>query len=158
MGKSDKAKAHGWDFFLSYTGADRKWAEWVAWQLEDAGYRVLIQAWDSVPGSNWMNRMQEGAAHAERTIALLSVAYLRSGYGQQEWQAAQAADPAGFARKLLPMRIEDCPRPGLLRTVVSIDLFGLPPDTAREHLLAQVRGTVSGRAKPAAAPAFPVAD
>jgi hypothetical protein len=30
----------GWDFFISYTGADRAWAEWVAWQLIDAGYKL----------------------------------------------------------------------------------------------------------------------
>jgi len=22
------------DFFISYTAADRKWAEWIAWQLD----------------------------------------------------------------------------------------------------------------------------
>jgi TIR domain len=27
-------------FFVSYTSADRTWAEWVAWQLEQAGYQV----------------------------------------------------------------------------------------------------------------------
>ena len=41
-----------WDFFVSYTSEDRRWAEWVASQLEDAGYRVLVQAWDMVAGSN----------------------------------------------------------------------------------------------------------
>ena len=25
------------DFFVSHAGADRPWAEWVAWQLTDAG-------------------------------------------------------------------------------------------------------------------------
>jgi hypothetical protein len=40
------------DFFVSYTQADRHWAEWIAWVLEEDGYRVLIQAWDFVPGSN----------------------------------------------------------------------------------------------------------
>jgi len=25
------------DFFVSHAGADRAWAEWVAWQLMDAG-------------------------------------------------------------------------------------------------------------------------
>jgi hypothetical protein len=24
------------DFFISYTSNDRAWAEWIAWQLEDA--------------------------------------------------------------------------------------------------------------------------
>ena len=31
----------GWgsdDFFVSHAGADRAWAEWVAWQLTEAGY------------------------------------------------------------------------------------------------------------------------
>jgi hypothetical protein len=46
-----KADADGgaltrWDFFISYTSADREWAEWVAWTLEDAGYTVLVQAWE----------------------------------------------------------------------------------------------------------------
>jgi hypothetical protein len=34
------------DFFISYTSADRAWVEWIAWELEAAGYRTLIQAWD----------------------------------------------------------------------------------------------------------------
>ncbi|WP_307874081.1 MULTISPECIES: TIR domain-containing protein [unclassified Frankia] len=149
-------EAEGWDFFVSYTSVDRAWAEWVAWQLEDAGHRVLIQAWDFVAGSNWQFRMDEGVRHAERTIAILSAAYLTSVYGRQEWQAAQAADPTGFARKLLPIRVEDCPRPGLLGAVVSIDLYGRTPHDAHRHLLDQISGTVTGRAKPTTAPEFPV--
>ncbi|MET9620308.1 toll/interleukin-1 receptor domain-containing protein [Streptomyces sp. NPDC006464] len=27
--------------FVSYAGADRAWAEWVAWHLREAGRRVL---------------------------------------------------------------------------------------------------------------------
>ena len=42
------------DFFISYTQADRAWAEWMAWVLEEDGHKVLIQAWDFVPGSNWI--------------------------------------------------------------------------------------------------------
>ncbi len=26
------------DFFISYTQADRAWAEWIAWTLEEKGY------------------------------------------------------------------------------------------------------------------------
>ena len=39
----------GKDFFISYTAADRAWAEWIAWQLEGAGYDVVLQAWDVAP-------------------------------------------------------------------------------------------------------------
>ncbi|OHV69813.1 TIR domain-containing protein [Pseudofrankia sp. BMG5.36] len=145
-----------WDFFVSYTAVDGRWAEWIAWQLEEAGYRVLIQLWDFVPGSNWQFRMQEGIRFARRTIAVLSHAYLASVYGQVEWQAAYDADPRGFTRRLVPIRLEDCPRPGLLSGVVSIDLFGRPPDEARQRLLDQIRHAVDGRAKPPAPPAFPI--
>jgi WD40 repeat protein len=61
-----------WDFFISYTQADRAWAEWIAWVLEADGFRVLIQAWDFVPGSNWIQSMQAGARDDSRTIAVLS--------------------------------------------------------------------------------------
>ncbi|ADP79549.1 WD40 repeat, subgroup [Pseudofrankia inefficax] len=108
-----------------------------------------------MPGSNWHARMQQGVLFSQRTIALLSNAYLNSVYGQQEWQAAQQADPQGFKRKLLPIRIEDCPRPGLLGLVVSIDLFGRDADDARRHLLDKVEHAIKGRAKPHAAPDFP---
>ncbi|WP_076833906.1 MULTISPECIES: toll/interleukin-1 receptor domain-containing protein [unclassified Frankia] len=145
-----------WDFFISYTAVDRQWAEWVAWQLEDAGYRVLIQAWDFVPGSDWMSSMEQGVRHAGRMVALLSAAYLRSVYGGQEWRAVRAEDPEGFARKLLPVRLEDCDRPGLLRTLVGFDLFGLPAESARVYLLEQIGHSLAGRAKPATAPEFPV--
>ncbi len=150
------ASAVQWDFFVSYTGADRKWAEWIAWQLEDADYRVLVQAWDMVPGSNWSAKMQDGITYAARTIAVLSEAYIGSVYGRQEWQAATVADPEGIYRKLVPIRIEDCARPGLLGQVVSFDLFGLTPSDARTRLLATVSATVAGRAKPTSEPEFPV--
>jgi hypothetical protein len=145
-----------WDFFVSYTQDDRAWAEWVAWQLEDAGYQVLVQAWDFVAGTNWQAGMQQGIARSDRTIALISPAYLRSVYGQQEWQAAQAADPQGFKSKLVPIRIADCDRPGLLAAVVSFDLFQYHDgDAAREYLLKEINNLRQGRAKPVVAPDFP---
>lgn len=80
------------DFFVSYNKADRAWAEWVAWQLEEAGYTTIIQAWDFRPGSNFVLKMQEAAAKAEKTIAILSRDYLNALYTQPEWAAAFAQD------------------------------------------------------------------
>ncbi|HQR35625.1 MAG TPA: toll/interleukin-1 receptor domain-containing protein, partial [Blastocatellia bacterium] len=31
------------DFFISYNKADRAWAEWIAWQLEEAAFSVVIE-------------------------------------------------------------------------------------------------------------------
>jgi hypothetical protein len=53
------------DFFISYTGSDRTWAEWVAWQLEEAGYTTILQAWDFEAGSHCATR----AAPCARPVA-----------------------------------------------------------------------------------------
>jgi hypothetical protein len=32
----------GRDFFISYTAVNRSWAEWIAVQLEQAGYTTVL--------------------------------------------------------------------------------------------------------------------
>lgn len=144
-----------WDFFVSYTAADQVWAEWIAWELEEAGHSVLFQAWDFVPGSHWTSRMRDGMVGARHTLAILSPDYLRSVYGQAEWEAAYRADPQGFARRLIPIRVRDCPRPDLLGGVVSFDLFDCTADEAKRRLQTRIGQALAGRAKPVTAPAFP---
>ena len=87
MTAEGKLRSARWDFFVSYAQADRAWAEWIAWLLEEDGYRVLVQAWDMVAGSNWISRMNQGVQHAARTVAVLSPDYVSSVYGTAERQA-----------------------------------------------------------------------
>ena len=140
------------DFFISYNKADREWAEWIAWQLEEAGYTTVLQAWDFRPGSNFVLEMQRASAEAQRTIAVLSPDYLTALYTQPEWAAAFARDPTGEKGTLLPVRVRECDLKGLLPQIVYIDLVGLDETAAKERLLA---GVGRGRVKPAVAPAFP---
>src|SRR5512132_1862861 len=135
------------DFFVSYSGADRAWAEWIAWVLEEAGYTVVLQAWDFRPGSNFVLEMQQAAAQAERTIAVFSPDFLASRFTAPEWAAAFARDPTGALGLLLPVRVRECEPKGLLPQISYIDLLGVDDkDIARERLLAGVK---RGRAKPA---------
>jgi hypothetical protein len=147
--------ARGVDFFVSYTSADRPWAEWIAWELEHAGHNVIIQAWDILPGANFVLAMDQAARVAERTVAVLSPAFLESPYCAPEWAAAFHADPTGTQRKLVPVRVRDCNPDGLLGSVVYVDVVGLSEAASRAALLA---GVTQGRAKPVGAPAFPGTD
>ena len=148
--------ADGWDFLVSYTQADRAWAEWIAWQLEADGYRVLIQAWDMIPGSDWTHRMHDGVRRASRTVAVLSAAYADSVFATAEWKTAWRDDPLGEQRKLLVFRVADCERPGLLGGVAGVDLFGVGKGSARTRIRSAIRGAITGRAKPADEPEFPL--
>lgn len=58
------------DFFVSYTGADEAWAQWIGWELEEAGYTVILQAWDFTSGSRFVREMHKAAQIANRTIAV----------------------------------------------------------------------------------------
>jgi hypothetical protein len=131
---------------------DLGWAEWIAWQLEAAGYRVLVQAWDFGAGSHFVTEMHRAAEFSARTMAVLSAADLASAHAEAEWQAAWQDDPTGRLRTLLVFRVEDCPRSGLLGQLVTVDLFDVDRDTAISRLLAAAEGR---RGKPAVEPAFP---
>jgi hypothetical protein len=52
--------------FVSYNQADRTWAEWIAWILEEEGYEARIQAWDF--HGNFVLEMDEAAKDAAKTI------------------------------------------------------------------------------------------
>jgi len=145
----------GWgvDFLISYAEADEAWAEWIAWQLEAAGYKVYLQAWDLQAGSNFVRGVMERmSAKATRTLAVLSAAYLASAFAEAQWRTAWAADPSSGSQRLVPVRVEDCPRPGVLGQLVGLDLFGVDQGEARRRLLSAV---AAGRRKPDRPPDFP---
>jgi tetratricopeptide (TPR) repeat protein len=141
------------DFFISYTGADVAWAEWIAWQLKAAGYTVTIQAWHFRPGMNFVTQMRQALDACQRTVAVISQAYLeKSTYGSDEWTAAFTRDdPSSLS--LLPVLVEKVELPTLLRPRVHIDLTDLEPEQAMARLL---KGVHPGPVEPTEAPAFPI--
>jgi hypothetical protein len=140
------------DFWISYTRANEDWAHWIAWVVEQAGFSVVLQAWDFQPGSNFVLEMQKAALAARRIIAVLSPAYLEARFPQSEWAVAFAQDPQGEKRSLVPVVVEKCDVAGLLGQIVHINLVGLDPADAQERLLAGLR---SDRSRPQTPPPFP---
>ena len=87
--RSNSSSSHD-RFFISYTGVDRAWAEWIAWQLQEAGYTIVLQAWDFRPSTNFVQAMHEAASEAERTIAVLSPDWKQSDWTERELLYAEA--------------------------------------------------------------------
>lgn len=143
------------DYFISYTAADEKWAEWIAWTLEAHGHKTVLQKWDFAAGSNFVLEMHKAAATAKRTIAVLSPDYPASRFGAAEWAAAFSTDPDSVRRILVPVRVRKCAIEGLLKSIVYIDLVGLDEMAAERRLLDGLKGA---RGKPVERPSFPAAD
>ncbi len=140
------------DFFISYTHADQRWAEWIAWHLEAEGFTTMLQAWDFVAGSHFVHEMDTATRQATRTIAIFSPDYFTSQFTSSEWEAAFRRDPTGEQGLLVPVRVRPCDVEGLLGQVVYIDLVDQDEATARATLL---QGITHQRRKPNSPPAFP---
>ena len=136
--------------FVSYNKADRAWAEWIAWILEEDGFEARIQAWDF--RGNFVLEMDQAAKEAEQTVIVLSQDYLDAEYTHPEWAAAFAKDPKSENNKLIPIRVGDVTPTGLLAQIVYADLIGKDEDDAKQLLISRVRGI---RGKPPVKPNFP---
>jgi|SRR5919108_6313133 hypothetical protein len=145
------------DFFISYAQADWAWAEWLAWELNVAGYTTLLQAWDMPPGTAFVHVMDQAVQiqNTRQTLLVLSPAYLRSEMAEAEWRPGFVADPSGTERRLLPVRVEDCQPTGLLADRVYVDLVGLDEATTRATLLDGVARAIREPGPPTSRPAFP---
>jgi tetratricopeptide (TPR) repeat protein len=128
------------EYFISYAGPDRPWAEWVAWQLRRAGHKVELDVWDWLPGANFVLQVNDALVRAERVLMLWSNAYFeRNRYTTDEWTAVMAERPDRRGqRRLVALRVEAVAPPPILGFLTSRDLFGLSETQAQVELLAAV--------------------
>lgn len=138
------------DFFVSFNQADRLWATWIAWALEENGYSVIFQDWDFK--GNFIEQMDRAHRETRRTIAVLSPDYLTSRFAQPEWMARLAQDPTGEHDLLIPVRVRPCEPEGLLAQVIYVDFVGSGEAAARDKLLTRIKGI---RPKPHEPPLWP---
>lgn len=144
------------DFLISYVESDRPWAEWIAWNLENNGYPVLLEAWDLGPGDRRIDRMNDGILRSRHIVAVLSPDYLRSTDVTAQWQTAFYGDPDGTKKKLVPVRVAACAPTGLLAGIIMLDLVGLDEQEARKRLVRTASWVLGGgRLAPAGPPPFP---
>ena len=139
------------DLFVSHAGRDRAWAEWVAWELIDAGYTVELDYWDWEIGENFVEKMRDALERAERMVALFSPAYFEPQRHTTPELAALLADRSPERKRLLPIRIEQVTPPLLYRPLLSVDIFDVPEEDARARLI----GAARGKQRPHERPEFP---
>ena len=83
----------GRDFFISYTEADRAWAEWIACSWRPPATRPCCRPGTSGPAATSCTRCSRPPRTAGRTIAVLSPAYFGSAFGEAEWRVGVRQGP-----------------------------------------------------------------
>ena len=131
--EGQQASGRGVDFFVSHTGRDTAWAEWLAWQLEQAGYRVELDVWDWAPGEDFVARMSAALESADRLLAVCTEAYFAAAFGGAELRAAFAGSAAVQGR-IVPVLVEPVSVPALFAPLIPLDLTGLDEAAAAVRL------------------------
>jgi WD40 repeat protein len=140
------------EVFVSYSPSDERWAAWIAWQLEVAGFRTLLRAWDLPPGSPVEDFAERGMRGAAVIVAVLSRAYLGSGGVAAERQVALRTD----ATRLVTVRVDD--GDGAPHSMRTVDLTGVADArSATRALLARMAEVVGTRTDRVALPGAPPA-
>src|SRR4051812_39982768 len=143
------------DFFVSFNKADRAWATWIAWVLEEAGHSVWFQDWDF--RGNFVEHMNRAHQQADRTLAVLSDHYFGSDFTLAEWSARFAQDPAARQDRLVPVKVGPLTDEDILSPIIYADLTGCDEAEAQKRLLERVKKALdaSYRSKPLTRPGFP---
>ncbi len=88
----------GTDFFISHAGRDTAWAEWLAWQLQQAGYTVELDVWDWAPGEDFVARMQQALEAVRVDTRYVSRTYRRPDSADRNWKATAVIDAPATRR------------------------------------------------------------
>src|SRR3954464_2036750 len=152
MGVALMRERSGTDFFISHAGRDTGWAEWLAWQLHDAGYSVELDVWDWAPGEDFVARMQQALERADRLLALCTEAYFASVFGGAELRPAFVGSAAAEGR-IVPVLVEPVTLPPLYAPLIPLNLTGLDEAAAAARLRTRLAG-----GRPTGPPPFPLRD
>src|SRR3954465_8242059 len=142
----------GTDFFISHDGRDTGWAEWLGWQLQEAGHTVELDVWDWAPGEDFVARMGAALQRADRLLAVCTEAYFSSAFAGAELRAAFVGQAKAEGR-IVPVLIEPVTLPPLYAPLIHLDLTGLDEAAAAASLRARLTG-----GRPTDPPPFPNRD
>ncbi|MCK9927768.1 FxSxx-COOH system tetratricopeptide repeat protein [Frankia sp. Mgl5] len=110
-------------FFVSYHGADRSWAEWIAWVLRADGFSVELQGWDFRPDQDYADLVDRVDRSGRDLLLVVSKTYLLSPYSRDLW-ASRVLGHGPLARRTVLVRVDHSPVPQFMERHDVIDLSG----------------------------------
>jgi cellulose biosynthesis protein BcsQ len=94
------------DIFLSYVPEDRPWADWLRAVLDEVGLRVVSRPLGSDVTSEATIETGHNVGATNRTVVVLSSAYLRSAEFRAVKAEADRLDPVGAKGLVVPISVE----------------------------------------------------
>lgn len=101
--------------FISYCSKDRNFIRKLSNDLSRLGHQVWLDEWKTLVGQNLVSEIQKGIEDADFVAVALSKESVKSGWVKHEWQAKYWEEIGQRQIRVLPLLIEDCNIPTLLK-------------------------------------------
>lgn len=101
--------------FLSYSTRDKQFVKRLAGDLQALGYEVWLDEWEIRVGDSIVKSVQVGIDRADFVAVVLSRHSTRSQWVENEWQSKYWQEVERRSVMVLPILIDDCTVPALLR-------------------------------------------
>jgi len=101
--------------FLSHSGRDKDVARRLALDIMMSNVGVWFDEWEIRVGHSITQKISRGLADADFVVVLLSTHSVESGWVEKEWAARIGGEASSKGVFVLPIMIEDCKVPMLLR-------------------------------------------
>jgi len=102
--------------FISHSSRDKGFATRLAEDLERLGHRPWLDEWEIKVGECIVTRLDRGIADSDYVVIVLSSHSVTSGWVEKEWKTKYWSEIEAGRPLVLPVLIEDCDIPGLLKT------------------------------------------
>ncbi len=148
------------DIVVSYASSDRRWANWIIWNLEKIGFRVTRHNSSQNPGE-LLGDVHRESAGKMCVVALLSQAYENSTSSAMTWEWIEEKEgPLSRTEALVPVRIAPHVPSRFFSRPSAVNLQWQDRSVALQYLLNALGQPVerSARASIVLEPAFPGED
>ena len=110
--------------FLSYAraDADKKFVSTLHRRLKRDGIECFFDEVSLAPGDNFVLEISQAIDECNYLVMVMSRSYFSARFAPSEWAAVLALDPKSERSRLVPLLLEDCELPALIRAINYIDV------------------------------------
>ncbi len=101
--------------FISHSSKDKQFARWLAVDLANAGHSAWLDEWKIRVGESIPTRIAEGIDECDALVVVLSEHAVKSQWVENEWQAKYLHEIRDRQVRVLPVLLQKCEVPTLLR-------------------------------------------
>ncbi len=110
-----------WDVFISHASRDKARVRPLAEALRAAGLEVWLDEWVIQPGDHIYLAVEQGLEAARTLVLCLTTQALTSEWVKLERGTALFRDPTNKERRFVPVLLEDCKLPDVLKGFAYVD-------------------------------------